>query len=314
MIKWPPGGRLRAAAAISPPMTRASRLAVASLAIAVTVLALKGAAWWITGSVALLADAVESIVNVAASATALAAVLYSHRPADANHPYGHAKAEYFSAVFTGVLIVVAAISILREAWFALLHPHPPDEPALGLAISAAATAINAAWAWVLLRRGRELGSPALRADGRHLLADVVTSLGVIAGVWLVVLTGELWLDPALAAATAANILWSGFRLMRESVGGLMDEAVAAEALERIRSLVSAHAEGAIEAHDLRTRRAGRFTFIEFHLVVPEEMRVGEAHAICDRIEAALKAELDPAVITIHVEPPHKAKHRGVVVV
>jgi cation diffusion facilitator family transporter len=167
---------------------------------------------------------------------------------------------------------------------------------------------------VLIRRGRALGSPALRADGRHLLADVVTSLGVILGIWLVVLTGELWLDPALAAATAVNILWSGFRLMRESVGGLMDEAVDAGSLEKIRALVSSHAEGAIEAHDLRTRQAGRFTFIEFHLVVPEEMRVGDAHAICDRIEAALKAELEPTVITIHVEPPHKAKHRGVVVV
>jgi cation diffusion facilitator family transporter len=295
-------------------MSRATRLATASLAIAVTVLALKGVAWWITGSVALLADAVESIVNVAASTTALAAVLYSQRPADANHPYGHAKAEYFSAVFTGVLIVVAAVSILREAWFALLNPRAPDQPALGLAVSAVATVINAAWAWVLVRRGRRLGSPALVADGRHLVADVFTSLGVIAGVGLVALTGELWLDPALAAATAANILWSGWRLMRESVGGLMDEAVAAESLEKIRALVSSHAEGAIEAHDLRTRQAGRFTFIEFHLVVPEEMRVGDAHAICDRIEAALKAELEPAVITIHVEPPHKAKHRGVVVV
>ncbi|WP_333673102.1 cation diffusion facilitator family transporter [Elioraea tepidiphila] len=295
-------------------MTRATRLATASLAIAVAVLALKAAAWWITSSVALLADAVESIVNVAASTTALAAVLYSQRPADANHPYGHAKAEYFSAVFTGALIVLAAISILREAWFALLSPRAPDQPALGLAVSAVATVVNAAWAWVLIRRGRRLGSPALVADGRHLVADVVTSLGVIAGVGLVALTGELWLDPALAAATAANILWSGWRLMRESVGGLMDEAVAAESLDKIRTLVSSHAEGAIEAHDLRTRQAGRFTFIEFHLVVPEEMRVGDAHAICDRIEAALKAELEPAVITIHVEPPHKAKHRGVVVV
>lgn len=295
-------------------MTRATRLAASSLAVAVTVLALKGAAWWLTGSVALLADAVESIVNVAASATALAAVLYSQRPADANHPYGHAKAEYFSAVLTGVLIVVAAISILREAWLTLLAPRAPEQAAIGLAVSAAATAINAIWAWVLLRRGRQVGSPALVADGRHLVSDVVTSLGVILGVGLVVLTGELWLDPTLAAATAANILWSGFRLMRESVGGLMDEAVASESLERIRALVSSHAEGAIEAHDLRTRQAGRFTFIEFHLVVPEDMSVGDAHAICDRIEAALKAELDPAVITIHVEPPHKAKHRGVVVV
>jgi cation diffusion facilitator family transporter len=295
-------------------MSRATRLASASLAIAVTVLALKASAWWLTGSVALFADAVESIVNVAASSAALAAIVYSQRPADANHPYGHAKAEYFSAVLTGALIVVAAVSILREAWLAVLTPRAPDQPAIGLAVSAVATTINAVWAWVLIRRGRRLGSPALVADGRHLVADVVTSVGVIAGVALVALTGELWLDPALAAATAVNILWSGWRLMRESVGGLMDEAVASDSLERIRALVSSHAEGAIEAHDLRTRQAGRFTFIEFHLVVPEEMSVGEAHGICDRIEAALKAEMEPAVITIHVEPPHKAKHRGVVVV
>lgn len=295
-------------------MSRATRLASASLAIAIAVLALKASAWWLTGSVALFADAVESIVNVAASTAALAAILYSQRPADANHPYGHAKAEYFSAVLTGALIVVAAVSILRESWLAVLNPRAPDQPAIGLAVSAVATTINAVWAWVLIRRGRRLGSPALVADGRHLVADVVTSLGVITGVGLVALTGELWLDPTLAAVTAANILWSGWRLMRESVGGLMDEAVASDSLERIRTLVSSHAEGAIEAHDLRTRQAGRFTFIEFHLVVPEDMSVGEAHGICDRIEAALKAELEPAVITIHVEPPHKAKHRGVVVV
>ncbi len=294
-------------------MKRAQTLAAASLAVAVVVLGLKAAAWWITGSVALYADALESVVNVAASAVALGAVFYAYRPADQNHPYGHAKAEYFSAVFTGVLIVIAAFSILKEAWDALQAPRAIEQAPVGLAVTFAATVINGAWAWYLIRRGRRLGSPALVADGWHLVADVVTSVGVIVGVALVVLTGVLWLDPALAAATAANVLWSGWRLMRESVGGLMDEAVAAESLDRIKTLISNHAEGAIEAHDLRTRRAGRFTFIEFHLVVPETMAVGEAHDICDRIEDALKAELDPAVITIHVEPPHKAKHRGVVV-
>jgi cation diffusion facilitator family transporter len=294
-------------------MTRAASLAAASLGVALLVLGLKSAAWWLTGSVALLADAIESVVNVVAALAALAAVLYSQRPADANHPYGHAKAEYFSAVLEGALIVVAALVILRESWLALLAPRAPDQPALGLAVNGLATAINAAWANLLLRRGKRLQSPALIADARHILADVVTSLGVLVGVGLVALTGQLWLDPALAALTAINILWSGWRLMRESVGGLMDEAVGPQLLGRIRSLVAAHAEGALEAHDIRTRHAGRFTFIEFHLVVPGEMQVGTAHEICDRIEEALKAEIAGSIITIHVEPPHKAKHHGVVV-
>ncbi len=156
-------------------------------------------------------------------------------------------------------------------------------------------------------------SPALLADARHLLADVVTSAGVLVGVAAVALTGILWLDPALAALTAGNIVLSGWRLMRDSVGGLMDEAVPADLLARIRALVSEHASGAIEAHDLRTRHAGRVTFVEFHLVVPGDMTVNEAHAICDRVEAALKEELGAATITIHVEPEGKAKHQGVVV-
>lgn len=295
-------------------MTRAATLAAASLGVSLAVLGLKGAAWWITGSVALMADALESVVNVVAALAALAAVRYSERPADANHPYGHAKAEYFSAVLEGVLIVLAALLICHESWLALIEPRAPDQPALGLAVNAAATTVNAAWATLLLRRGRRLRSPALVADARHIFADVVTSLGVLAGVALVALTGLLWLDPAVALLTAANILWSGWRLVRESVAGLMDEAVSPDLLERIRDIVSTHAVGAIEAHDIRTRHSGRFTFIEFHLVVPEEMRVGAAHEICDRVEDALKSEIADSVITIHVEPPHKAKHRGVVVV
>ena len=289
----------------------ATRLAMGSVAVALVVLGLKAVAWWLTGSVALLADALESIVNVAAAAAALAAVRYSALPADANHPYGHAKAEYFSAVLEGVLIVVAALLILNEAWGALQAPRAPEQPGLGLAVSAVASGVNAAWALVLMRRGRALRSPALIADARHLWSDVVTSVGVIAGVGLVVLTGVLWLDPLLAALTAGNILFSGFRLLRESVGGLMDEAVPPPTLDRIRHIVAREAEGAIEAHDLRSRHAGRFTFLEFHLVVPGAMTVRESHDICDRIEGALKAELENAVITIHVEPEGKAKHKGV---
>lgn len=298
------------------PETRAMRvehIATASVAVALLVLGLKAGAWWLTGSVALFADALESVVNVAAAVAALVAIRLSALPPDANHPYGHAKAEYFSAVLEGALIVAAAILILIEAWGAFVAPRAPEQAWIGLGIAAVATAINAGWAAVLFRRGRAARSPALLADAKHLAADVVTSLGVLAGVAAVALTGLLWLDPLLAALTAGNILFSGFALMRASVGGLMDEAVPPEQLARIRDLVRGNATGAIEAHDLRTRHSGRFTFVEFHLVVPGDMTVADAHEICDRIEAALKAELGTATITIHVEPEGKAKHQGVLV-
>jgi len=294
-------------------VSRVVQTAAGSVVVACLVLALKMGAWALTGSVALLADALESVVNVAAAAAALAAVRYSQLPPDANHPYGHTKAEYFSAVLEGALILVAAGAILHEAWGALYAPRMPDQPALGLGVSLVATGINAAWAWWLFRRGRAARSPALLADARHLMSDVVTSGGVLLGVGAVALTGILWLDPLLAGLTALNILWSGYKLLRESVGGLMDEAVAPDLLARIRAAVGGSADGAIEAHDLRTRHAGRLTFIEFHLVVPGDLRVSQAHEICDRVEAALKAEIEGAIITIHVEPEGKAKHQGVLV-
>ncbi|MGG5817171.1 cation diffusion facilitator family transporter [Falsiroseomonas sp. HW251] len=293
--------------------SRIEHIAALSVVVALTVLALKGWAWWATGSVALFADALESVVNVAAAGAALGAIRLSQLPADANHPYGHAKAEYFSAVLEGALIIVAALMILHEAWSAWNNPRPLDQAPLGLMVSAVATGINAAWSALLFRRGRSARSPALMADARHLLADVVSSGGVLVGVSLVALTGVLWLDPLLAAATAVNILFSGWRLMRESLGGLMDEAVPADTMLRIKEIVARHAEGALEAHDLRSRHSGRFTFLEFHLVVPAAMTVEEAHEICDRIEAALKDELGQATITIHIEPEGKAKHRGVLV-
>jgi len=294
-------------------MTAAERTATATVAVALLVLGLKAGAAWLTGSSALLADALESVVNVAASVAALIAVRYAALPADANHPYGHTKAEYFSAVLEGALIVAAAVVILFEAYGAFVAPRPVDLSWPGIAIALGATAINAAWAAHLFRRGRDLRSPALRADARHLRADVISSLAVLGGLGLFLATGLPWLDPLLAALTAVNILWSGFRLMRESLGGLMDEAVEPQLQARIRAAVAAHAAGAIEAHDLRSRHAGRLTFIEFHLVVPGDMRVVDAHAICDRVEAALKAELEDAVITIHVEPEGKAKHAGILV-
>ncbi|MFL1464231.1 cation diffusion facilitator family transporter [Roseococcus sp. DSY-14] len=294
-------------------MTRATTTAAGSVAVALAVLALKGVAWWWTGSVALFADALESVVNVAAAIAALAAVRYAALPADANHPYGHHKAEYFSAVLEGALILAAAFVILNEVWVAVAERQVGTLTWPAAAVALAATAINALWCRHLFAEGRRLRSPALLADARHLLADVVTSLGVLAGIALAAATGIWWLDPLMAGLTAVNILASGARLMRESVGGLMDEAPSPAALAEIRAIISRHAEGAIEAHDIRSRHAGRSTFIEFHLVVPAAMTVEAAHEITDRVEAALRAELGEAIITIHVEPEGKAKHSGVVV-
>ncbi|MBS0125279.1 cation diffusion facilitator family transporter [Thetidibacter halocola] len=288
-------------------MTNALTLAKASIAIGLLVLGIKTLAWWITGSVALLSDALESIVNVATAVAALLALRVAAQPADDNHPYGHHKAEYFSAVLEGVLIVIAALLILHSAARGLLNPQPIEAPFTGLGINLIAGAINGWWCFVLIRAGRRLSSPALSADGRHLLSDVVSSLGVTVGVAAAVWTGWLWLDPVLAALVAVNILWSGWQVIRGSVGGLMDESVPTSDLETVRALILSHAEGAIEAHDLRARHAGAATFVEFHLVVPEDMTVLVAHEICDRIEAALKARIDNCTVTIHVEPRHKAK-------
>jgi cation diffusion facilitator family transporter len=296
------------------PFASTANIAAAGIAVAVVVLAMKFAAWWITGSIALYSDALESLVNVATAIAALAAIRYGALPPDANHPYGHHKAEYFSVVLEGVLIVIAAISIFRQAWIGILDPQPIAAPVPGLAINVAAALLNGAWCYILIREGRRRRSPALTADGIHLLTDVATSVGVVIGLVLSVATGWHILDPALAALVALNILWAGWRLIRVSIGGLMDEAVPADTLDRIRKIIADNADGAIEAHDIRTRHAGRMTFIEFHLVVPGSMPVSQSHDICDRIEKALRAEVHDSLITIHVEPEDKAKHTGVVVV
>ncbi|MFZ8942485.1 MAG: cation diffusion facilitator family transporter [Gemmobacter sp.] len=287
------------------------RIALGSILIGAVVLALKTLAWWMTGSIALMSDALESTVNIATALAAFVAIRLAARPADARHPYGHHKAEFFSAVLEGVMIVIAALLILREAYFGLLAPVALEAPAAGIAVNAAATAINGAWCAVLMVQGRRLRSPALAADGRHLLSDVVSSVGVTAGVVLALATGWAILDPALAALVALNILWSGWKVLASSIGGLMDEAVPDEVLAEIRATISDAASGAIEAHDLRTRHAGRITFIEFHLVIDGRTSVAESHEICDRIEKALKAAVPGAQITIHVEPENKAKAGGI---
>ncbi|MET4103202.1 cation diffusion facilitator family transporter [Roseovarius sp. MBR-78] len=296
-------------------MDRVMRLAIGSVLVGLFVMALKLVAWQVTGSVALMSDALESLVNLATALAVIVALRVAKRPADDKHPYGHHKAEFFSAVLEGVLIVLAALFILREAWDGFLAPRAMDAPLLGMAVSAVAGAINGVWAWLLIRAGRAHRSPALAADGKHLMTDVISSLGVLVGVGLAVATGWWVLDPVMAVLVALNILWAGWTVIRGSLSGLMDEAVPDAEQAMIREVIAnVGRDGvAIEAHDLRTRHAGPVTFIDFHLVVPGEATVEEAHRVCDRIEAALMEALPDARVTIHVEPEHKAKHSGIVV-
>ncbi|MCT4654818.1 MAG: cation diffusion facilitator family transporter [Cohaesibacter sp.] len=288
-------------------------LAIGSIVVALVVLALKIVAYVLTGSIALYSDALESLVNLAASLAVLVAVWLGQKPADHNHPYGHHKAEYLSAVLEGVLIVVAAMAIFHEAYMAYKSPRILEAPLQGLAINGFAGLINGLWALVLIRQGRAIKSPAIVADGKHLLTDLLTSVGVIVGVGLAYYTGIAELDPLVAILVALSILWTGWGLIRSSVSGLMDEAIPDGELDRIRTIIAANADGAIEAHALRSRHSGKMTFLDFHLVVPSAMSVQDAHAICDRIELALTKQIPDMAITIHVEPEDMAEHKGIVV-
>ena len=268
---------------------------------------MKGTAYALTGSVGLFSDALESIVNVVTALAALIAIQISAKPADDDHPFGHHKAEFFAAIFEGAMIIVAALLILAKTYTALRHGVVLQSPALGLAINSAAAVINAGWAWMLISRGRSWRSPALIADGRHLVTDVITSAGVLIGLGLAMLTGWSVLDPLLAAAVALNILWTGHRIALQSMSSLLDQAASPEIEERIRAIIETNGHGALEAHDIRTRQAGRALFIEFHLVVPGAMTVDDAHVICDRLENSIEAQIDGSEVVIHVEPDYKAK-------
>jgi cation diffusion facilitator family transporter len=286
---------------------KVANLAFWSILVAFLVMGLKFVAWRLTGSVALYSDALESIVNVIAAAAAFWAISVSHKPADHDHPFGHHKAEYFSAVLEGVLIGIAALLILAEVARNWASPPLLEQPWNGLAINALAAVINAGFAVLLIRTGRSERSPALVADGRHIMTDVATSVGVLAGLVGVIVTGWRVLDPLMAMLVAVNILWQGWRVVGSSLDGLMDRAVDTDEHMKIRDIISANSKGAIEVHDLKTRIAGRATFIEFHLVVDQRMSVGDSHVICDRIEEALKAEIPSVRVTIHVEPDDEAK-------
>jgi cation diffusion facilitator family transporter len=302
-------------AALRPPesgLDRSFRIAIGSFAVSVAVLSIKYVAYLITGSVALYSDALESIINVATASAVIVAVRIAANPPDAEHPYGHHKAEYLSAVVVGVMIVAAAVAIMKEAYGGFVSPKPIESAGAGLTVSMIATAFNLGWSLFLIRQGRTHRSASLVADGKHLMADVATSVGVLVGVVLVVVTGIVELDAAIAALVALHVLWSGWRVIRESTSGLLDESAPAEEVAAIKEAIARNAGDAIEAHALRTRHAGKALFVDFHLVVPTEMSTGKAHEICDRIEAGIRGRFEGAITTIHVEPEHKAKHDGAV--
>lgn len=281
-----------------------------SIAVGIVVFALKYAAYRLTGSVSLYSDALESIVNVVAAGAALFSIRVAAQPPDLNHPFGHTKAEYFSAVLEGGLILFAAVEIVRAAWSRFLEPVALTGLSAGVTLALLATALNGAMATLLIWNGRRRRSPALVADGKHLWTDVITTVGVVAGVGLAAWTGWWILDPLLALLVAGVIVGVGVRLVRSSIGGLMDESLPARTMATIQRIIAQHMAGALEVHDLRSRRAGQRTFVEFHLVVPGTMRVEAAHAICDRLEDELYRALPGSVVTIHIEPEEKAHRRG----
>ncbi|MUM78038.1 cation diffusion facilitator family transporter [Pseudodesulfovibrio sp. F-1] len=283
--------------------TSPRRYAVYSIIASVVTLALKFGAWGMTGSVGLLSDATESVINLAAGVLALTALTIALRPSDRKHAYGHGKAEYFSSGIEGVLIIAAALGIAYAAIDRFLNPRELSNLGPGLALALVASVINFATARIMLRAAAHFDSITLEADARHLLTDVWTSVGMVAGL-AVLLAAPQWqiLDPVIAIVMAANIVRTGVSLVRRSVGGLMDNALPPDELERIGAAIRKHQGERATFHGLRTRKSGQRRFIDFHLLVPGATSVREAHDLCRVIEDAIEAALDNAEVTIHVEP------------
>jgi len=273
-----------------------------SIAAALTTILLKTGAWWLTGSVGLLSDAVESLVNLAGAMMALWMLTIAAQPADDDHFYGHGKAEYFSSGFEGLLILGAAIAIGWAAVDRLLHPQALEQLGVGLGISVVASIINLVTALVLLRAGREHRSITLEADAHHLLTDVWTSVGVILGVAAVWATGWLWLDPLLGLLVAANIVWTGVRLVNRSAAGLMDAALPTNQQAAIAEVMEKYRRQGIDFHALWTRQAGARVFISVHVLVPGRWTVKEGHDLVEGIEAEMRTALPHAHVLTHLEP------------
>jgi cation diffusion facilitator family transporter len=282
-----------------------------SVAVAVATILLKTGAWWLTGSVSLLSDALESLVNLAGALFALAMVTLAALPPDSDHPYGHHKAEYFSSGFEGVLIFAAALAIIWAAVDRLLTPQPLEALGLGVVLSVLSTVLNGTLAWAMLRKSRELRSVALEADARHLFTDVWTTVGVVVGLIAVSLTGWLWLDPVLAIAVAANILREGASLVRRSFDGLMDRAVEPETREAIEQVLRDFAhEKTVRFDHVTTRRAGQRRFVDLHMHMPPGWTLQRAAAVRTSVEQALMSAVPGLRATIQLLPMDVEAHFG----
>ena len=295
------------------PWLTPKRLLMASVAVAAVTIGLKTLAWWLTDSVGLLSDAMESLVNLASAMFGLMMVTVAERPADADHPYGHHKAEYFSSGFEGILIIVASLGILWTAGHRVLDPQPIEQVGLGLALSVASSALNGLLAWVMFRAAREHRSLALEADARHLVTDVWTSVGVVAGIALVSVTGWLWLDAVVAMAVALNIMREGAHLVWRSSQGLMDASVEPEVLAEIQQVLDgfAHQRGetAIVRFDhLNTRKAGQRRFVDVHMHMPAGWTLGRAAALRGSVEQALMSAVPGLRATIQLLPSDVEAH------
>ena len=279
-----------------------TRYAWLSIFTALVTMALKLIAWKLTGSVGLLSDALESLVNLGGATMALLMLRVAMLPRDEHHAYGHSKAEYFSSGFEGMLILVAGAAILYTAIPSLWHPKVLEQATLGLMVSALASVMNLVVAQILLRAGKKNRSITLEADAHHLMTDVWTSAAIIVGVGLVALTGFTILDPVMAVLMACNILWTGFRLMRESVHGLMDGAWDDDDIKQLNIVLDGYRTEQTQFHDIRTRRAAANRFVSFHMLVPGEWSVQRAHELAEKIEARLEQDIPGAVAISHLEP------------
>ncbi len=279
-----------------------------SIAVAVFTIALKTLAWWITDSVGLLSDAMESLVNLASAVFALVMVTIARRPADADHPYGHHKAEYFSSGFEGLAIIVAALGIGWAAVQRLLSPQPLDQLGWGLTLSVISSAVNGALAWAMLQSGSHHRSIALEADARHLITDVWTSAGVVAGVGLVAFTNWQWLDPAVAIGVALNILREGAALMWKSSQGLMDEALEPEVMADIEKTLEEFRHHTIRFDHISSRRSGQRRFVDLHMHLPASWSLGRAAALRGSVEQALMSAVPGLRATIQLLPSDVESH------
>jgi len=277
------------------------RFAWLSIAAALLTMGLKVLAYVLTGSVGLLSDALESLVNLAGALMALSMLTVAARPADDDHPYGHDKAEYFSSGVEGTLILIAAASIGVAAVERLSHPRALEQIGLGLGISVVASLVNLLVALVLMRAGRRNQSITLEANARHLLTDVWTSAGVVVGVGAVALTGWRWLDPVVALAVAGNIVWTGFGIVRRSVLGLMDTALSAEDLALLRRAMEPYLAEGVQYHALRTRQSGARRFVSLHVLVPGAWTVYQGHRLLERLEADIRRALPNISVLTHLE-------------